>query len=163
LFADEFDSLTDDTMDRDSDGDKRVDVEAVENAQHHRPDAAAEFLNKNPDAEGRTEVTPDDDKRVLRRIDLVILPIMLGVYFLQALDKATLAYSSVFGLIDDTGLHGNEYSWLGSIVYLAQLVMQFPLAWLLVRLRIAKFTSCMVFLWGQSWYSFFLISFTNES
>lgn len=129
-----------------SQADKAV-VDVVEDiATHHRRDAAAEFLNKVP--EGRIEVTPADNKRVLRHIDKVILPLMLTVYFLQALDKATLAYASVFGLIEDTGLHGDQYSWLGSIVYLAQLVMQFPLAWLLVRLPIAKFTSAMVLGWG---------------
>ncbi|KAK6856089.1 allantoate permease [Apiospora arundinis] len=126
--------------------DKAV-VDVVEDvATHHRRDAAAEFLNKVP--EGRVVVTPADNKRVLWRIDKVILPIMLTVYFLQALDKATLAYASVFGLVEDTHLVDNQYSWLGSIVYLAQLVMQFPLAWLLVRLPIAKFTSVMVLGWG---------------
>ncbi|KAI8631885.1 MFS general substrate transporter [Xylariaceae sp. FL1651] len=109
-------------------------------------DAAAAFLEKNP--EGRITVTPEDDRRVLRRIDLVILPIMLTVYFLQSLDKTTLSYASVFGLIEGAGLVGDQYSWLGSIVYLAQLVAQAPLAWLLVRLPIAKFTSAMVLFWG---------------
>jgi sugar phosphate permease len=33
-------------------------------------------------------------------------------------------------------------------VYFAQLIAQFPLAWLLVKLPIGKFTSCMVLLWG---------------
>lgn len=127
--------------------DKRV-VEAIEHAPdtQHRRDAAADFLNKNP--EGRVVVSPSDDKRVLRRIDLVILPMMLIVYFLQGLDKATLSYASVFGLITDTGLVGDQYSWLGSIVYLAQLVMQPLLAYLLVRLPIGKFTSVMVLCWG---------------
>ncbi|XXH01967.1 hypothetical protein Hte_008330 [Hypoxylon texense] len=112
-------------------------------------DIAASFLAKTTSGQ-RITVTPADSARVLRRIDKVILPIMLTVYFLQGLDKATLAYSSVFGLIDDTGLVGDQYSWLGSIVYLAQLVMQPPLAWLLVRLPIAKFTSAMVLFWGVS-------------
>ncbi|KAI2469060.1 MFS general substrate transporter [Annulohypoxylon bovei var. microspora] len=109
-------------------------------------DIAAKFLGKNE----RIVVTPADSARVLRRIDMVILPLMLTVYFLQGLDKSTLAYSSVFGLINDTGLYGDQFSWLGSIVYLAQLVMQPPLAWLLVRLPIAKFTSAMVLFWGVS-------------
>ncbi|KAK6081873.1 allantoate permease [Seiridium cupressi] len=127
--------------------DKRA-VEVVEHAPdpHRRRDAAADFLNKNP--EGRVVISPDDDKRVLRRIDCIILPIMLFVYFLQGLDKATLSYASVFGLISDTGLVGEQYSWLGSIVYLAQLVMQPLLAYLLVRLPIGKFTSVMVLGWG---------------
>ncbi|KAI1660405.1 MFS general substrate transporter [Daldinia decipiens] len=112
-------------------------------------DIAASFLAKNV-AGQRVSVTPAESARVLRRIDTVILPIMLTVYFLQGLDKTTLAYASVFGLIEDTKLVGNQYSWLGSIVYLAQLAMQPPLAWLLVRLPIAKFTSAMVLLWGVS-------------
>ncbi|KAI1804457.1 MFS general substrate transporter [Daldinia bambusicola] len=112
-------------------------------------DIAASFLAKAA-AEQRISVTPAESARVLRRIDIVMLPLMLTVYFLQGLDKTTLAYASVFGLIEDTGLAGDQYSWLGSIVYLAQLVMQPPLAWLLVRLPIAKFTSAMVFLWGVS-------------
>ncbi|KAI1385548.1 MFS general substrate transporter [Hypoxylon trugodes] len=112
-------------------------------------DIAGSFLSKNA-AGQRIVVTPAESARVLRRIDAVILPIMLTVYFLQGLDKATLAYSSVFGLLTDTKLVGDQYSWLGSIVYLAQLVMQPPLAWLLVRLPIAKFTSIMVLFWGIS-------------
>jgi MFS family permease len=64
------------------------------------------------------------------------------------LDKATIAYASIFGLIEDTNLKGNQFSWLSSIVYVAQLIAQFPLAWLLVKLPIGKFTSCMVTLWG---------------
>lgn len=135
-------------MAADQDTDKRA-VEAVEHApgpQHHHGDVAADFLDKNP--EGRVVITPQDDKRVLRRIDFVILPIMLFVYFLQGLDKATLSYASVFGLATDAGLVGDQYSWLGSIVYLAQLVMQPLLAYLLVRLPIGKFTSTMVLCWG---------------
>ena len=133
-------------------------LETIEHASpsghNHRLDAAAELLRKTQDADGgaRIIVTAEDSRHVLRRIDMVILPIMLTVYFLQGLDKATLAYASVFGLIEDTGLDPNseEYSWLGSIVYLAQLIMQPLLAWLLVKLPIGKFTSVMVLCWGAT-------------
>ncbi|KAK1638023.1 major facilitator superfamily domain-containing protein [Colletotrichum phormii] len=115
----------------------------------HRRDAAAELLGKSgASPEDRVVVTPADNARVLRKIKLVILPLMLFVYFLQGIDKSTLAYASIFGLIEDTGLVGDQYSWLGSVVYLAQLVMQFPLAWLLVKWPVGKFTSCMVAFWG---------------
>jgi MFS family permease len=133
-----------------SEADERVGeaevIEHVQDSRNRRRDAAAEFLQKNP--EGRVVVTPEDDKRVLRRIDIVILPIMLTVYFLQGLDKATLSYAAVFGLITDANLVNDQYSWLGSIVYLAQLVMQPLIAYLLVRLPIGKFTSAMVLCWG---------------
>ncbi|KAF5024382.1 hypothetical protein F66182_3569 [Fusarium sp. NRRL 66182] len=114
-----------------------------------RAGAAADLMQRlGVSPERRIKVTPEDDARVLRRIDLVVLPLMLAVYFLQGLDKATIAYASIFGLIEDTHLVGNQFSWLSSIVYVAQLIAQFPLAWLLVKLPIGKFTSCMVTLWG---------------
>jgi hypothetical protein len=108
-------------------------------------DKAADLLDSVP---ARITLTAADNRRILRKIDLVILPLLLTVYFLQALDKATLAYASVFGLITDTNLQGEEYSWLGSIVYVAQLVFQPLVAFLLVKLPIGKFTGAVVLGWG---------------
>ncbi|KAL1796769.1 hypothetical protein ACET3X_005309 [Alternaria dauci] len=109
-------------------------------------DKAAVLLASNE----RIVVTSAENKRVLKKIDLVILPILLSVYFLQSLDKTTLSYASVFGLIEDANLDPNsqQYSWLGSIVYIAQLVAQPVVAVLLVKLRMGKFMGVMVFTWG---------------
>lgn len=59
-------------------------------------DRAAELLGNTAE---RVVVSEADNRRILRRIDFTLLPIMLGVYFLQQLDKSTLSYASVFGLI----------------------------------------------------------------
>lgn len=107
--------------------------------------AAAEFLKQ---IEQPIVVTPEDNKRVLRKIDWRILPIILFVYCLQSLDKTTLSYASVFGLIKDTNLVGDQFSWLGSVVYVAQLVFQPLIAYFLVKFPIGKFSATMVFLWG---------------
>jgi hypothetical protein len=108
-------------------------------------DRAADLLGNSTE---RVVVSEADNKRILRRIDLAILPIMLGVYFLQQLDKSTLSYASVFGLIADAHLGGQDYSWLGSIVYIAQLVMQPVIAYFLVKLPTGKFAAVMVLCWG---------------
>ena len=118
------------------------------NHAHHRDAAALMLLKLGRSPSQRLHVSPKDNARVLRRIDLALLPLMLAVYFLHALDKATLSFASVFGLIDDTNLHGDQFSWLGSVVFLAQLIMQLPVAWALVKLPIGTFTSVMVLGWG---------------
>jgi hypothetical protein len=109
-------------------------------------DKAAELLASNE----RIVVTSEENRRVLKKIDLVILPVLLSVYFLQSLDKTTLSYASVFGLIQDAKLDpkSQQYSWLGSIVYIAQLVAQPLVAFLLVKMRMGKFIGAMVFTWG---------------
>ena len=95
-------------------------------------------------------VSPTENRRILRKIDLAILPIPLTVYCLQSLDKTALAYASVFGLIEHAHLVGDEYSWLGAIVYVAQLVWQPVVAYFLVKLPTGKFCATMVFCWGVS-------------
>jgi hypothetical protein len=114
----------------------------------HRDAAAMLLIKLGRSPDEIITVSPADDARILRRIDLALLPLMLSVYFLQALDKATLSYASIFGIIDDTDLVGDQFSWLGSIVFVAQLIMQLPIAWALVKLPIGKFTSAMVLAWG---------------
>ncbi|KAL1988166.1 hypothetical protein VTN96DRAFT_696 [Rasamsonia emersonii] len=124
-------------------------IEAEPRATHledlSRKDKAVELLE---DSGHSAVLTPENNARVLRKIDLRILPIILGIYFLQSLDKTTLAYASVFGLIEKTNLHGLQYSWLGSVVYLAQLVCQPIVAYTLVKLPLGKFLAVSVFAWG---------------
>jgi MFS family permease len=118
-------------------------------AEHARANTRNDKANQVLIESGqRIVLTPENNSRVLRNIDLCILPVVLGVYFLQALDKATLAYASVFGLVEDANLHGRQYSWLRSIVYLAQLVSQPLIAYMLVKLPLGKSLAIIVLLWG---------------
>ena len=108
---------------------------------------AAQFLaNAGED----TSYTYEEEKSVLRRVDLRVLPIVLFAYFFQQLDKSSLSYVSVFGIVEDAKLVNQEYSWLGSILYLAQLVMQPLAAYLLVKLPTGKLLASAIVLWGSS-------------
>jgi sugar phosphate permease len=59
------------------------------------------------------EIDPAEAARVLRKVDLRIMPILFITYMLQYLDKNTINFASVYGLQAGTGLKGNDYSWLG--------------------------------------------------
>lgn len=50
----------------------------------------------------RIELTDEDNKRIRRKTDRVILAILVWVYFLQILDKSVLGYGATFGLQKDT-------------------------------------------------------------
>jgi len=63
------------------------DVEAgqpVAGPSKHDGDAALEILG---DSATHHEVTPEEDRRVLSKIDKWLMPVILLVYFLQQLDK----------------------------------------------------------------------------
>jgi hypothetical protein len=59
------------------------------------------------------EADPAELKRVLRKIDLRIIPILFVTYMLQYLDKNSINFSSVYGLQKGTHLQGQQYAWLG--------------------------------------------------
>ena len=70
------------------------------------------------------EYTPEEEKKVLLKIDLHLMTFMIGSYILQFLDKNALSNSSVFGLLGDLHLEGQQYSWAGSIFYFGYLIGQ---------------------------------------
>ncbi|TKA30296.1 hypothetical protein B0A54_15374 [Friedmanniomyces endolithicus] len=101
-----------------------IEAIAVDEAHSGGRDKAAQMLKE---AGHSVIVTPEDNKRILRKIDRAILPIILVIYCLQSLDKTALSYASVFGLIKDTDLKGLEYSWLGSkVLHSYQIIFLVP-------------------------------------
>lgn len=58
------------------------------------------------------EIDPQEAKRVLRKIDMRLMPILFVTYMLQYLDKNSINFSSVYGLQKGTHLKGQQYSWL---------------------------------------------------
>ncbi|KAK7707232.1 hypothetical protein SLS57_009401 [Botryosphaeria dothidea] len=64
---------------------------------------------------------------------------MLGTYFCQSLDKGTLGFSSIMGIQEDANLKGDDYSWLGTILYMGILVGEYPTNFLLQKLPVAKY------------------------
>jgi hypothetical protein len=73
---------------------------------------AAQFLAQH----GEVTFDYEEERQVLSRIDRRILPLILGAYFFQQLDKSTLSYVSIFGIIDDAHLTSLQYSWLGELL-----------------------------------------------
>lgn len=73
---------------------------------------------------------------------------MCLVFFTQYLDKQSLSYASVYGLLPDLGLTDSQYSWLTSCFYLSQLVSEWPFIYLMSRLPLAKFVGCTIMVWG---------------
>lgn len=57
---------------------------------------------------GVDNVTHQEDKATKRKLDLVLMPLLGFCYMLQFLDKATISYSAVLGLPQDTVMPHNS-------------------------------------------------------
>ncbi|KAF4338412.1 allantoate permease [Fusarium beomiforme] len=87
-------------------------------------------------------------QQVLRRIDLCLMPLLLVSYTLQFLDKQSLNFSSIMGIIDDLDLVGSRYSWCSSAFYFGFLAFSYPASWLMVRLPLGKYLAGSSLVWA---------------
>ncbi|KAL7410774.1 major facilitator superfamily domain-containing protein [Mrakia frigida] len=101
-------------------------------------------------AEERVFMTDEQSRLVCRKIDRVILPVLVWVYFLQILDKSVLGYGAIFGMRTDANLTGHQYSLVSSSGYWAQLAWQPFSAWLIVKVPHRILMPIIVFCWGVS-------------
>ena len=115
-------------------------------------DEAELFLRKNNISNGYVQELLSDDqevKRLVRKVDMVVLPLLAGTFLMQFIDKQALSYAAVFDLFTDTGITQTQYSWFGSLFYFAYLVAEYPWTALAQRTRMGKVVAGCVVAWGS--------------
>ena len=93
-------------------------------------------------------IDPAEEARVVRKIDFMILPYLAVCYAFFYIDKTTLSYAAIFGIREDLGIHGQQYSWLSSIFYFGFLFWALPTNFLMQRFPICKYLGFNIFMWG---------------
>ncbi|RYP74174.1 hypothetical protein DL769_004089 [Monosporascus sp. CRB-8-3] len=93
-------------------------------------------------------IEDEEAKRILRRIDWCIMPLLFITYMFNFMDKTILSSASVFGLREDNHLQGSDYSWVSSVFYFGYLFWAYPTTLLIARLPVGKYLSCNTFFWG---------------
>ncbi|KAH6900007.1 major facilitator superfamily domain-containing protein [Thelonectria olida] len=119
----------------------------------HNQDYTSKEMEQEPVVKGQLsgadmELSEAQAKRLLRKTDLVVMPLAVLSMTLAFLDKNALGYAAIFGIKDDAHLQGQEYSWLSSIFYFGYLAMEFPNLWLMTKLPIGKYIGVCLSLWG---------------
>ncbi|TKY90603.1 hypothetical protein EX895_000601 [Sporisorium graminicola] len=119
----------------------------VTSTAYHGENAKAAQLAASASA---SDFTPQELKRVLRKIDCILMPIMCVAVLMQFLDKTSLNYASLLGLKKDTHLKGQEYSWLGSFFYVGYLVATPIHGFFLQKTRLSRYVAACIVLWAVS-------------
>ncbi|KAH8812533.1 major facilitator superfamily domain-containing protein [Xylogone sp. PMI_703] len=99
-------------------------------------DHAARFL---ANVDEYPPLSPEAEKRLLRKVDWIMIPVLFITATFGAVDKVALGTAAIYGLQTDAHLHGQQYSWLGSILSLGALSGMFPSSYLIHRLPSAKY------------------------
>ncbi|PLB33357.1 permease of the major facilitator superfamily [Aspergillus candidus] len=91
---------------------------------------------------------PLEERRLIRKIDLNLMPLLIVSYGLQYVDKTSLSYSAILNIQHDLNLRGQDFSWASGIFYIGYLAASYPISLGFVRFPLGKYLSVLIFLWG---------------
>ncbi|WJG35096.1 major facilitator superfamily domain-containing protein [Fusarium oxysporum Fo47] len=93
--------------------------------------------------------TEAEEKKLRRKIDWKLMPVLCATYGLQYYDKAMLSQAALFGLREDLGLlTGDRYAMSAAIFYLGFIIGAYPAMMLAQRYPIERVASGIVTIWG---------------
>ncbi|KAL3477419.1 putative MFS transporter [Aspergillus californicus] len=94
-------------------------------------------------------IDEETNKKLLRKIDMRLMPVMCFTYALQYYDKALLSQAAIFGLRDDLGIQdGLKYSWVSLIFYFGYVAGCYPVSWLSQKFTVGKVCPIICFFWS---------------
>lgn len=123
-------------------------ADEIEYAKDHQNYEAVDKELAHYVSDARIDISPEKNAELRRKIDKRVLSVMVATYFLQAIDKGTLSFASIMGIITDTNLVGQEYSWLTTCIYITILVVEYPQNWIIARVPLGKYLSFNIIAWG---------------
>ncbi|CDH54934.1 mfs transporter [Lichtheimia corymbifera JMRC:FSU:9682] len=124
-------------VDKDKHSSPPVDHEVLE------PEAAATTTDPEKGSDHKSL-----EKRIVRKLDLRLLPLLCILYFLGYLDRSNIGNAKLGGLIDDLGLTTSQFQWCLSIFYFGYVLFDVPANIILRRWRASYWLAIITALWG---------------
>ncbi|GAN06036.1 allantoate permease protein [Mucor ambiguus] len=123
-------------------------TERVDEKKQQLDDDSTESNNHGNKNGSAVLVKSPEEVAFVRKLNWTLLPLIFLIIFIQFCDKSALTVAAVLGIIEDTGMSGSQYSWLGSIFYLGYLICQVPNNYLIQRLPIGRYLGSVLVIWG---------------
>ncbi|SPO01722.1 related to nicotinamide mononucleotide permease [Cephalotrichum gorgonifer] len=126
--------------------DQPVDVDVMKEEAHIVEDAVPK-----PDSirDLTEEELQDLKKRIVRKMDMVIMPIMGILYLLNYVDRSALAATKLYGIMDDLNMDTTQFATAISILFVGYLPFQIPSNLIMTKITRPGFYICSAaVIWG---------------
>ena len=95
------------------------------------------------------EVQEDlDDRQLLRKLDLHLIPTMTLLYLLSYLDRVNIGQAKIDGLMDSLQLTSAQYNVCLSVFFVTYVIFEIPSNLVLKRLRPSRWIPLIMVAWG---------------
>ncbi|GAA6062195.1 hypothetical protein JCM10212_006476 [Sporobolomyces blumeae] len=93
-------------------------------------------------------LTPEQEKRLVRKIDWKLVPFLSLLYLLSFLDRVNIGQARLDHLEQDLGLKGNQYNVCLILFFVGYVVTETPSNVLIKRVRPSIYIPCLMVAWG---------------
>ncbi|KAI9320623.1 major facilitator superfamily domain-containing protein [Dichotomocladium elegans] len=104
--------------------------------------------NDSNEKQQRPCYTEEQEKKLVRKMDMCIIPLLCSFYFVDFLDRANIGNATLAGLQTDLGMTGPELSTAISAFFVTYILFQVPSNIILKRLGARIWLSSIMLVWG---------------
>lgn len=102
--------------------------------------------NRNPNAP--STIDSATEKRIRRKLDLHIVPILFGMWLLAFLDRANIGNAKIAGLTESAGLTGTQFNVALAVFYVPYICVDVPSNLVLKYFRAGYYLPSLLIGWG---------------
>ncbi|PFH53712.1 hypothetical protein AMATHDRAFT_54146 [Amanita thiersii Skay4041] len=104
--------------------------------------------NSSNDEEVMLKVTEEERKRVVRKVDVHLLPFVSVLYLLSFLDRANIGNARIAGMAKDAHLDGLKYNIIAAVFFIPYSLAEIPSNILLKLIRPSRWIPSIMVAWG---------------
>ena len=110
-----------------SDHEKRSDVVHNDNPSSRPKGVGKRTTSHDPNWDGTdVDFSHVDEKAVLRKMDLHLLPMLALLYLLSFLDRGNIGNAKIEGLVETLDMSGPEYNWCLTVFFFTYCAFEVP-------------------------------------
>ena len=100
------------------------------------------FANRSPEWHAQTR------KKLMRKVDVHLLPLLIVMYILNFLDRNNLSQARLGTLEKDLNMHSTDFNLATSILFVGYILMQLPSNLIITRVKPSRYIGIVMFIWG---------------
>ncbi|CAK7203604.1 hypothetical protein SEUCBS139899_006341 [Sporothrix eucalyptigena] len=105
-------------------------------------------VSESPGEMDDSYISPEDEKKLLRKLDIRLAPIFAMLYFLSYLNRSNIGNAEVAGMTTQLGMTSSQYSTSVSVFYATYVGLIFPLVLALRKMQPHRAMTVMSFAWS---------------
>ncbi len=95
-----------------------------------------------------TAINTAEEDRLVRKIDLHLLPILFVLYMFAFLDRVNIGNAKIEGLTTELEMSGTQYNVASMILFVPYIILEVPSNLLMKRIAPSAWLSGLMFGWG---------------